>query len=249
MNPITDAEWHALADKLRDENTLPPEVRNLVAAIAGAPDPTLTHEACQAQLPLYIAAERQQQDVRARFPAVTQHLRTCTLCEQVYLQEWDVADAGVEPASENLPHLPPPDLSFLPPPAFSEYVAQVAEAVARHAFPRLRQQVVSFTAPFFRRIARIGDEAILHPSATMKHEPIGAMMFLTSTYSAIVTLLPIRDELPWGEDDQLQHALYLQAKAVAQQQGLRDADVESFATTFSMIVGRTPDRLRRLSFP
>ncbi len=103
----TRVQSAALRSTLLDLKKLSAGLRRLSRALAATPSVAITHADCEAQLEFYIDAERRNENIRARYPSVWQHLQTCPQCRLSYTLLADSrSDSLSETATAALPPLP-----------------------------------------------------------------------------------------------------------------------------------------------
>jgi len=251
-----EARWQRLRDRLDelDPTVAPEDLLHLVRAVAGARDPAMACEECQAWLPSYVDAEIGGLAAGQLYPRVKRHLDLCPDCEVVYLEMLELAmaeEAGELPVPEEFPI---PDLAFLGPLSLPEYVRSLTEELVAVMAPHLVTDLRAISDVFFERIARLGREftlgSRLAPAMGFGAEGVPeALKLLAATYAATsaftetLSLQELRTQVRTGR---LEETLRHQGEKAAREMGMSSREARAFAEKFAELTSRDPQALQEL---
>ncbi len=254
----------------RWERQRPPSVSDnllhLARAVAGAEDTTLTHEAVQEQLPEYLEAEMAGEPVGKLFPDIKRHLDLCPTCAEEYAALLDLALMERADQLPMPPHIPAPDLSFLPPltsapqaapaPSLPDYVRDLARKVVASVAPQLERELRGMERAFFRAVQsaqgelRLGSLAAAGGLGFSGGDAPPSLRYLAATYEVTrwltTTLSPqdIEAQLAAGALDE---TLRQQAEAIARRLGMDGRAARSFADQYVTLVRGDKETLKGIA--
>jgi len=249
--------WENLKNHLAglDPHTVPDELLHLARAVAGVHDPAMTCDECCAQLPAYVDAEVGGLAAGQSYPEVKRHLDLCSECAAEYLDMLKLAlaeDAGELPIPGGFPA---PDLAFLPPLSFADYVRSLAEELVATTTPHLMDDLRAIMDVFFERVGKLGRRFTLGSSFAPAlgfgaGEVPEALKVLASTYATTQVLteaLSPEEIVAQARAGQLQETLRRQAEKAARNLGFRPRQARAFAEKYAELAGRDPEALQKLA--
>lgn len=227
-------------------------VVHLARAVAGLPDPVLSHEEARAWLRGYVDAELDGRAASKMYPDLKRHLDLCEECSPEYLELLETAllqDIDAWPAP---PHTPRPDLSFLPKFTLTAYVRSLVEELLASFRPALLDSFNGAADAFFEQLAsnqgRLTSIQSVSGFARSGHlEAIHILIAAQWTTQVLVDSLAGDDAMAPVATDRLRQIAHAEAERAARQAGLDKKESGDFADRYTALVARDPDLLLELS--
>lgn len=250
-----EARWQALTERLAQANGLPAGVASLVRAVIGRRDQAIVCEECRAELPSYVEAEVGGLPIGQRYPQVKHHLETCAECEAEYVIILQLALAEEAALSAAPARLPSPNLSFLPPLNFFDWVRVLTEKIVAEMAPDLTEELHAIADLFFERVKELGRQFKFSLASTPAlgfgaGEPPESLKLLAATYAATVALTadhPASEIELQAQTGQLTALLRTEAQQAARQMRLSPNQSKRFVKTYVELAARDARTLQQLA--
>lgn len=200
---------------------------------------------CRSWLPVYVEAEVSGFDVNQQYLEVRRHIDLCVECEREYVELLDSTLGEMSADWSDIP-VPPPNLSFLPSLAPTEYVRWLLEGVMGELqpaqLPRLQLQMV----PLLRQFNALLSHPVPTPVGVMGADR-GFQRLNLATYDVARSLLQSAPAALSGSPAILEGWVRREAERAAQHQGLVSEEAEAFVATVTQLVCHNPSLLRQVA--